>query len=144
MYKIYSINGFGPEIYKIYKKNQYGIEIIEFYKKLLMVKIITKFKLRALRFGYVIAINTTIMHINFQMILWVTLKVMVSNLLNIAPHELKLVVYVKGSEVNIPTKFQVILKKLNFQWFHLRTVIYTFMVLKCMKFTRKNDFSSIL
>ena len=32
-----------------------------------MVKIMTKFKLRALNFGYVIAINMTIMYINFEM-----------------------------------------------------------------------------
>ena len=31
-------------------------------------------------------------------------------MLNIAPNELKLAVCVKGAQVNIPTKFQVILK----------------------------------
>ena len=46
--------------------------------------------------------------------------------------------------LNIPTKFEGILKKLKFLWnlgpfsnFDLRTIIYTFMVLKCMTFTRK-------
>ena len=45
---------------------------------------------------------------------------------------------------NILTKFEVNLKKLNFceilgilSSFNLRTINYTFMVLKCMKFTRK-------
>ena len=53
-------------MHKIYKKNQYGPEIIEFYKKkLLIVKIITKIKLRVLNFGYVIAIDMTIMYKNF-------------------------------------------------------------------------------
>ena len=42
-----------------------------------MVKIITKIKLRVLNFGYMIAINMTIMYINFQMNLQVLLKVMV-------------------------------------------------------------------
>ena len=42
-----------------------------------MVEIITKFKLRVLSFGYVINIYMTIMHINFQMNLQVSLKVMV-------------------------------------------------------------------
>ena len=46
--------------------------------------------------------------------------------------------------LNIPKEFEVILKKLKFceilgtlGSFNLRTVSYTFMVLKCMKFTRK-------
>ena len=46
--------------------------------------------------------------------------------------------------LNIPTKFEGILKKLKFQWnlgllgnFRFLLMIYTFMVLKCMKFTRK-------
>ena len=43
-----------------------------------------KIELRALNFGYVIAINMTIMYINFQMNLWVSQKLQ-SNLLNIAP-----------------------------------------------------------
>ena len=42
-----------------------------------MVRIITKIKLRVLNFRYVTAINMTIMYINFQMNLWVLLKVMV-------------------------------------------------------------------
>ena len=42
-----------------------------------MVEIMTKIKLRVLNIGYVIAINMTIIHINFQMNLWVLLKVMV-------------------------------------------------------------------
>ena len=36
------------------------------------------------------------------------------NSFNIAPNELKLGVWVKGGEVNIPTKFEGNLKKLNF------------------------------
>ena len=54
-----------------------------------------------------------IMYINFQINLQVLLKLQ-SNLFNIAPNELKLAVHVKGGEDNIPTKFQIILKKLNF------------------------------
>ena len=42
-----------------------------------MGKIMTKIKLTVLIFGYVIAINMTIMYINFQMNLQVSLKVMV-------------------------------------------------------------------
>ena len=38
--------------------------------------VITKIKLRVLNFGYIIAINMTIMYINFQMNLQVLLKVM--------------------------------------------------------------------
>ena len=48
--------------------------------------------------------------------------------------------------LNIPTKFEGILKKLKLleilgvlNSFDLRTVIYTLMVLKCMKFTRKTS-----
>ena len=74
----------------------------------------TKLKFRVLNFRYMIAIDMTIMHINFHMDVQVSFKVMVSNSLNIAPNELRLAVWVKGGEVNIPTKFQVILKKLNF------------------------------
>ena len=36
------------------------------------------------------------------------------NSFNIAPIELKPVLWIKGGEVNIPTKFQVNLKNLNF------------------------------
>ena len=50
---------------------------LDFIRKLLMVEIITKIKLRVLNFGYVIAINMTIMFINFQMNPHVSLKVMV-------------------------------------------------------------------
>ena len=42
-----------------------------------MVKIITKIKPRVLNFGYVVAIDMTIMYINFQMNLQVLLKVTV-------------------------------------------------------------------
>ena len=62
---------------------------------------------------------------------------------------MKLTGYIKSILLNIPTKFEAILKKLNFceilgilNNFDLGTVIYNFMVLKCMKFTRKkNKFS---
>ena len=42
-----------------------------------MVKIMTKIKLRVLNFGYVMAVDMTMMHINFQMNLQVLLKVTV-------------------------------------------------------------------
>ena len=42
-----------------------------------MVKIMTKIKLRVLNFGYLIAIYMTIMYINFQTNLQVSLKVTV-------------------------------------------------------------------
>ena len=42
-----------------------------------MVEIMTKIKLRVLNFRYMIAINTTILHISFQTNLWVSLKVTV-------------------------------------------------------------------
>ena len=48
---------------------------MDFIRKLLMVEIITKIKLRVLNFRYVIAINMTIMYINSQTNLWVSLKV---------------------------------------------------------------------
>ena len=59
-------------------------------------------------------------------------------------NELQLTGYIRSVMLNIPTKFEVILKELNFceilgilSSFDLRTINYTFMVLKCMKFTRK-------
>ena len=59
---------------------------------------------------------------------------------------MKLTGYIRGVMLNIPTKFEGILKDLNFYEilgilsnFDLRSVIYTFMVLKCMKFTRKTS-----
>ena len=59
---------------------------------------------------------------------------------------MKLTGYIKGAMHNIPTKFEGILKKLKFYEilsiltnFYLRTVIYTFMVLKYMIFTRKTS-----
>ena len=59
---------------------------------------------------------------------------------------MKLTGYIRDVLLNIPTKFEGILRKLNFceilgilNNFDLRTVIYTFMVLKCMKFTRKTS-----
>ena len=42
-----------------------------------MAKIMTKIKLRVLNFEYVVVIDMTIMYINFQMNLQVSLKVMV-------------------------------------------------------------------
>ena len=42
-----------------------------------MVRIMTKIKLRALNFGYVITVHMTIMYIQFEMNLQVSLKVMV-------------------------------------------------------------------
>ena len=42
-----------------------------------MVEIMTKIKLRVVNFWYVMAINMTIMYINFQMNLQVSLKVMI-------------------------------------------------------------------
>ena len=57
---------------------------------------------------------------------------------------MKLTGYIKDVLLNFPIKFEGILMQLNFceilgilNNFDLRTVIYTFMVLKCMKFTRK-------
>ena len=59
---------------------------------------------------------------------------------------MKLTGYLRDVNVNIPSKFEGILKKLIFcevldilNNFDFRTVIYTFMVLKCMKFTRKTS-----
>ena len=82
-----------------------------------MVEIMIKIKLRVLNFGYVIAINMTIMCVTFQKNLQVSLKVK-SNLLNIAPIELKFVVWVRSGQVNIPTKFQVNVRKLKFYEFY--------------------------
>ena len=70
-------------------------------------------KLRALNFEHVMGVNMTIIYINFQMNLQVSLKDM-SNLLNIAPNELKLVLWINGGEVTIPTKFEGNMEKLNF------------------------------
>ena len=42
-----------------------------------MFKIIGNIKLRLMNFGYVMAVHVTIMHVNFQMNLWVLLKVTV-------------------------------------------------------------------
>ena len=42
-----------------------------------MFKIIGNIKLRVKYFGYVMSVNVTIMHVNFQTNLWVLLKVMV-------------------------------------------------------------------
>ena len=59
---------------------------------------------------------------------------------------MKLIGYIRDVLLNIPTKFEGILKKLNFYEilgilnnFDLRTAIYTFMVLNYMKFTRKTS-----
>ena len=59
---------------------------------------------------------------------------------------MKLTGYIKGVMLNIPTKFEGIQKKLNFceilgilKKFDLSTVVLPFMVLKCMKFTRKTS-----
>ena len=62
-------------------------------------------KLRVLNFGYVMAVDVTIMCMNFQMNLWVLFKLW-SNSLNIAPNELKLGVWDKGGKVINPTKFE--------------------------------------
>ena len=60
---------------------------------------------------------------------------------------MKLTGYLKDILLNIPTKFEEILKKLNFfceilgilNNFDLRTIIYTLLVLRYMKFTRKKQ-----
>ena len=66
------------------------------------------------------------------------------NSFNIGPNEMKLAVCTLGGVINIPTKFEAILKKLNFWWilgilsnFSFKTVISTFMALECLKFIRK-------
>ena len=64
-------------------------------------------------FGYVIAANMTVMSINFLRNQWVLEKLQ-PNSFNIAPIELKLGLWVKGGLVNIPTKFQVNLRILDF------------------------------
>ena len=87
---------------------------MNFYKEtLLTVEILGKIKLRVLNFGYVITVNVTIMYTNFQMKLWVLLKVTVQ-LIYFGPNDLKLAGCTKGGVANIPTKFEVILKKLTF------------------------------
>ena len=48
--------------------------------KLLIVKIITKIKLNVLNFGYMMAVDITIVCIIFQMTLQVSLKVMVKHI----------------------------------------------------------------
>ena len=64
---------------KYIRKNGYGPEInwILNRKQLLIFNFIGNIKLRALNFGYVMGVDMTIMYINFQMNLWVSLKVMV-------------------------------------------------------------------
>ena len=61
-------------------------------------------------------------------------------------NELQFTGYIRGVMLNVPTKFEGILKKSNFceilgilSSFNFRTVIYTFMVLKYMNFTRKTS-----
>ena len=44
---------------------------------MLIFNFIGNFRLKVLNFGYVMGVNVTIMCINFQMNLWVLLKVMV-------------------------------------------------------------------
>ena len=54
-------------MYEIYMKNSYGPKknwIIQ--EKQLIVKTMGKIKLRVINFGYMMAINVTIMYINFQ------------------------------------------------------------------------------
>ena len=83
---------------------------MNYTRKLLIVKIIGKIKLRFMNFRYVMNVHMTIMYTNFQMKLQVSLKVTVQLIYN----DLKLAGCTKGGVVNIPTKFEVILKKLVF------------------------------
>ena len=69
---------------------------------------------------------------------------MQDNLFPIEWNLMKLTGYLRDVLLNIPTKYEGILKKLNFceilsilNNFDLGTVIYTFMLLTCMKYTRK-------
>ena len=114
MYEMYSTSCFGLEIHEIYKKNHYGPEITEFFqRKLLIVKIISKIKLRVLNFGYVVTVDRIIMNTNLQMKLWVLYELQYTSFI-IDSNELKLAGCTKGSVVNISIKFEVILKKLIF------------------------------
>ena len=98
MFEIYSINCYGPEIIGLYRK------------KLLILKIIGNIKLRVKNFGYVMAVDVTIMYINFK----ANLQVFVKGYGTTCPNALRLAVCVKDGVVNIPTKFEVNWRNLNF------------------------------
>ena len=89
------------------------LKCMKYTGKLLTFKILGNNELRVLHFGYVVAVNVITMSINFQQNLQVSLKLQ-PNLLNIAPNELKLVLWIKGVEVNIPIKFERNPNKLKF------------------------------
>ena len=57
-----------------------------------------KIKLRAMNFGYVMIVDVTIMYINSQMKLQVSLKVMEHSII-IGPNNLKLAEYIRGGVV---------------------------------------------
>ena len=110
--KIYSTDHYGPEMYEIYKEKQcYGPVMIGLYRKTVNVKILRNNELKSFAFWIHDGCRCDHHVYKFSNESTGFLK---SYLLNIAPNELKLAVWVKGGEVNIPSKFERNLKKLKF------------------------------